>query len=96
MKAVEAGERGLANAFATAKQFHHEIANNRDGSRDAGNDLHGPITNLVPGEGITGHTEGHGDDCHGHAGDPSELTGTLEAAGEVHAEHVEDEHQHHH
>ena len=96
VQAVEAREGGLANAFATAKQFDHEIANYRDCRRHAGNDFHGPVANLIPRQGVTGHTEGDRDYSHGHASDPGELTGTLKATGEVHAEHVEDEHQHHH
>ena len=46
---------------------------------------------LEPRKVGTGHTGGHGDHSHGHAGDPGELTGALEAAGQVHAEDVQDQ-----
>ena len=96
VQAVEASEGGLANALAAAEQLNHEVADHGDSSGNARDDLHGPVTDLVPGEGIAGHTEGHGDHGHGHAGDPGELTGTLETAGQIHAEDVQDQHEDHH
>ena len=96
MKAVEAGEGGLTHALAAAEEFNHEVPHHRHGCRHTAHDLHGPIAHLVPGKGVAGDAEAHGDHGHGHASHPGELPGALEAAGEVHAKHVKNQHQNHH
>ncbi len=96
VKAVKARESCLANTLASSEELDHEITDYRDCSGYPRNDFDSPVPDLVPWQGISSHPERHGDDGHDHASDPGEFAGTLETAGQVDTEDVQDQHQDHH
>jgi len=96
METVEAGEGGLTHTLSAPEQLNHEVTNHWQGRRHPGDNFDGPVTHLIPGEGITSNTKRNGDHSHGHSRDPGQFAGALKASSEVNPEHVEDQHQNHH
>ena len=96
MQAVKAGQGGLANALSTTEKLDHEITDDRNSRGDSRNNFDGPVTELIPRQGVASNAEGDSDHRHGDASNPGELPWALETTGEINPEDVQDQHQHHH
>ena len=96
VQAVEASERCLTNAFATAHELDDSAANNRNCTGNARYNLHSPVANLIPREGVARYTKGNGDNSQDNARHPSELTRLFKAARKINAEDVQNHYEHHH
>ena len=96
VETVETGQRRLADPLATTKQLHQLVANHGNGSGHTGDDLHSPVSHLIPGQRVPRDPKADGNDRHGDTHHPGEFPGSLEAPRQVDPEYVKDQHQHHH